>query len=224
MTTLATYWSMTINNPDDNDELIVRNPCDRYVRQVVHTMEVGENGTRHIQAWVRLQRNQSMAFMKKIYPRGHFCPITRDMYNENTHNYAQKNDETTAGQHIITLNDPLPNVDTLLYRVVEQSASRIECIHEWVKTGNWVGRHKVAFQRVMRAVEHEMVQSRAGLEKLLVSATYEKMERNYLIDILLRILHNNANAKEGTEGGGSEGTPSICEDGSSCGDADTDVY
>ena len=120
-----TYWSVTINNPDENDYLIMRNPNDKYIRSLVWTPEVGEEGTEHIQAWIRLQRNQSLAFVKKLYPRAHLKPTDKDMYNENSHQYAQKNDETTAGNHHVVLNDPLPGADTILYKVLDQAFDRL---------------------------------------------------------------------------------------------------
>ena len=93
-----TYWSMTLNNPTDSEMVLIRNPNEKYIRQFVWTPEEGEEtGTPHIQGWLRLQRNQSLSFLKKLYPRAMFKGIEKDEYNENTHNYAQKNDGTERG-------------------------------------------------------------------------------------------------------------------------------
>ena len=105
---------MVINNPTENDYAIVLRGYPDHVRELVWTREVGEGGTEHIQAYVKLQRQQRMSFIKKLFPRGHFKPITRDEYAHNTIVYTQKDDATTAGQHRQTFNDPIPNADTLL--------------------------------------------------------------------------------------------------------------
>ena len=187
MTTLATYWSMTINNPTETDMVLVRNPNDRYIRQLVWTPEVGEDGTSHVQAWIRLQRNQSMAHVKKLYPRAHLKPITKDDYNENSQQYAQKEDDTTAGHHTISLNDPLPGVDTILYRVLEQMYDR-------TSSSNKAGVIPVNdMLKESQIIEDEMVSERAGLEKLFISGTYDKMKRRFYKQIISRLLSKRQN-------------------------------
>jgi len=166
---------MTINNPTEADGVLVRNPNEKYIRQLIWTPEVGEDGTPHVQAWLRLQRNQTMAFVKKLYPRAHLKPLTKEGYNENTHDYAQKDDETTAGHHVISMNDPLPGVDTILYRVLEQAYKG----EEW--------KNDTELLRATEAVENQMVSERAGLEKLFISGTYDKMKRRFYRQIILRL-------------------------------------
>lgn len=188
MTTLATYWSMTINNPTEADGVLVRNPNEKYIRQLVWTPEVGEDGTPHVQAWIRLQRNQTLAFVKKLYPRAHLKPLTKEAYNENTHDYAQKDDETTAGHHVISMNDPLPAVDTILYRVIEQMVTE----HHIMSAS--IGQSEML--QWTRTVENNMVRERAGLEKLFISGTYDKMKRRFFNEIISRILTQQQNADE----------------------------
>jgi len=218
-----TYWSITINNPDENDYLIVQNPNPKYVREMVWTPEVGgEEGTPHIQGWIRLQRNQSQAFVKKIYPRAHLKPCRKDDYNENCHRYAQKNDDTTAGNHHITLNDPLPGSDTILYQVLDQSAERAVGIYPewsnlWGKYGSQMFMmHELSLKKLdTDHIEREMITEKAGLEKLFISPTYEKMKAKYWREILFRIYtHKQDASSEGiqtcTEE--EEGGSSVCED------------
>ena len=172
---------MTINNPTETDAVLVRNPNEKYIRQLVWTPEIGDDGTPHVQAWLRLQRNQTMAFVKKLYPRAHFKPLTKEDYNENTYAYAQKDDETTAGNHVISINDPLPAVDTILYRVLERFwAARTEPI-----SIRDLG--EVEMLRGTQDVENTMVSERAGLEKLFISATYAKMKTRFYKQILNRL-------------------------------------
>lgn len=193
MTTLATYWSMTINNPTEADGVLVRNPNEKYIRQLIWTPEVGEDGTPHVQAWLRLQRNQTMAFVKKLYPRAHLKPLTKEGYNENTHDYAQKDDETTAGHHVISMNDPLPGVDTILYRVLEEAYKESTIgnkgLIEWPETDMLI---------TTRKVEDRLVSERAGLEKLFISGTYDKMKRRFYRQIILRLNTTKQDADEHT--------------------------
>jgi len=119
MTTITTMWSMVINNPSANDYALVVRGYPDYVRELIWTREIGEEDTEHIQAYVKLQRSQRMSFIKKLFPRGHFKPITKDEYSLNTKEYAQKDDETTAGKHRQIYNQPIPAADTLLYQLVE---------------------------------------------------------------------------------------------------------
>lgn len=203
-----TYWSVTVNNPDENDYLIVRNPNPKYIREMVWTPEVGAEGTPHIQAWVRLQRNQSLAFVKKLYPRAHIKPTDKDMYNENSHQYAQKNDDTTAGNHHITLNDPLPANDTVLYQVLERAAERAITItnpdlgNMWHKYGPQVFHMTELTLKKLDTdfIEREMIMERSGMEKLFVSPVYEKMKHKYWREILFRIYSHKQDALHESSG------------------------
>lgn len=218
-----TYWSITINNPDENDYLITRNPNPKYIREMVWTPEVGgEEGTPHIQGWIRLQRNQSQAFVKKLYPRAHLKPCRKDDYNENCHRYAQKNDETTAGNHHITLNDPLPANDTLLYKVLDQAAE-VAVADRGLWTDLW---HKFGAEMWLMpevslkkldtdAVERSMITQQAGLEKIFISPAYEKMKDKYWREILFRVYSHKEDAstnRDETSVAEETRRPQVCED------------
>jgi len=207
-----TYWSMTINNPDENDYVLVRNPNDRYIRQLVWTPEVGEEGTPHIQAWVRLQRNQTFTFMKKLFPRGHFKACTKDDYVENTNQYAQKNDKTTAGAHTITLNDPLVTIETIMKKVIERVIE--QTLEQKVYTE--LDEHRLRVQR-------EFVREDYRNAKFFVSATYKQMWREYGHDMYLNLYSvyeqtrdaedNCVERREEGDASGSDGGSQGDEDG-----------
>jgi len=221
-----TYWSATINNPDANDWIIVMNPNEKYIRQVVYTLEKGEEGTEHIQAWIRLQRNQTFRAVQKLLPRAHLRSCDKDEYNENAYRYAQKNDETTLGNHVITINDPLPNIDTQLYKVLEKAYE----LYDFAKIDrdywSWRGPHDltltqvrikkmkwVDFRVLTEEVEGAFVEEKANLEKLFVSGSYEKMKQRFWRNILLRLKYTNNNA-QGPESScqGEESTEEDYED------------
>lgn len=183
-----TYWSMTINNPTENDYVLVRNPNAKYIRELVWTPEEGENeGTPHIQAWVRMQRNVTLTFMKRMFPRGSFKPCDKDGYNENVHQYAQKNDVTTRGPHTIRINDPLPSVERMLPEIYEgvlgylqkqQPHYSRESLLEAVDYRN--------AQRDRTIVEGDLVRRHGPLyAKIFVSPIYEKLWAKFGFELFI---------------------------------------
>jgi len=196
MLELYTYWSFTLNNPTESEMVLIRNPNQKYIREFVWTPEAGEKTeTPHIQGWIRLQRNQAKPFMIKLYPRAKFIGIGKNDYNENTHQYAQKNDVTTRGLHTISLNDPIPNADTQLYRVLREAFDRI--YPQLQETSMFPDKYTVhhgirdlqflQFLKLTEEIELQQVSQKANLEKIFVSPTYEKMKRKYWRQILSRI-------------------------------------
>jgi len=208
MLELYTYWSFTLNNPTEAELILVRNPNAKYIREFVWTPEEGEDTkTPHVQGWLRLQRNQSKAFVIKLYPRAHFRGIAKDEYNENTHRYAQKNDVTTSGLHTISLNDPIPNADTQLYRVLREGFNRAfpQLKEDSMDPEKYTVTHgirdlsKSQFFKLLEHVETEEVETKANLEKIFVSPTYEKMKQRYWRQILTRIYIHNESEIQGIE-------------------------
>lgn len=230
MTTLATYWSMTINNPDETTMVLIRNPNPKYIRELVWTLEKGEEGTDHVQAWIRLQRNNSMAFVKKLYPRGHFKYINKDAYNENCQAYAQKEDETTNSAHVIKLLDPLPTAEGLYYRICSQIVE--EMSNERVEdfANDRVKRSQMSQENNRRnEIIVEIIMKEKGWEKVVSSPTFKRLF-DYFYPTIIRTCrdflankqtnkqeeetssrHSSINDGE-TEGGGSQNSSTRWEE------------
>lgn len=144
--------------------------------------------------------------MKRLWPKAHFNPIKKDEYNENCINYAQKNDDTTEGHHVNTINDPLPANDTLLYKVLEKAVDHL--IHN---TAEWSNRYQKSAEDIVfhaefslsklktRDIERSMVMERAGLEKIFCSPAYEKMKQTFYPEIIYRILKTQRQDAEETK-------------------------
>jgi len=191
-----TYWSITINNPTEADYLIARNPNEKYVRQFVWTPEEGETtGTPHIQGWLRCQRNMTRTAVQKLYPRSHLKPCDKDEYNERVHQYAQKDDPTTRGPHMITINDPLPSVERMLPEIYQFS------FDNWV--AEHTGRQKLdlvtnlgnfSYQDIRKwrpTAESSLVRERGPLyAKVFVSPVYEKLIKKFGEELFLHWRHN----------------------------------
>lgn len=171
-----TFWSVTINNPDDNDLLIVRNPNDRYVRQVVWTNEVGAEGTPHVQMWVRLHRNNSLSLLKRLYPRGHLKGIAKDEYNENCHAYAQKDDDTTQGSHVLTNASGPPDAVNVLQQVIGRMFS---CYYPDSHPLFSSVPH-AEFESDRRGAEDWLVMKKPYLAKVMTSSGYKQVVERFM--------------------------------------------
>lgn len=159
------FWSMTINNYDETDLALVRNGYPDYCREIVHTTEVGAEGTPHIQAWVKLQRQQRLSFVKKLFPRGHFKPLTSDDYIHNTKAYAQKKDETTAGLSVHKFNDPMNTIESVMKKVIRRMYEDYAEVED--------------IDVAQRYVQKQMVKEDYKYAKIFVSSTYKLMWREY---------------------------------------------
>jgi len=216
MTTLATCWSMTINNPDENDMVLVKHYNGEYIRQIIWTPEEGEDGTPHIQAWVKLMKQQRMSFIKKLFPRGHFKSITADEYNRNCREYAQKDDDTTMGSHVISYNEQIPDVVGFLRKMLE-NASGCDPSHDnqpdtaeaWM--AHWYRPNEILTRCLVE--EKRAVAARPSVAKLLVSPTYTRVKKLYMREIIENIVtalyHTNADDDQGTGTGETDDEQSI---------------
>lgn len=216
--TTATFWAMTINNPEDNDRAIVTNGYPDYVRALIHTDEVGEDGTPHIQAWIKLQKQQRMSFVKKLFPRGHFTPFTKDEYELNTRRYVQKNDETTAGVHIQKFNDPIPDCVSILKRFCTEV---IEYNRDQFARGTGKSYDIRAY---IKHMESDAVVENPYNAKIFVSPTYTRIKKLYLDEIFSHAMDKiNARDQDSASQDESDAEEQESnEDGSCDGSEDTD--
>lgn len=194
-----TYWSLTLNNPTEADMVIVRNPNEKYVRKFIWTPEQGADGTPHIQGWLRLQRNQTLTFVKKLYPRAHLKPLKKDEYNENTHRYAQKDDDTTRGAHTITMNDPMPSVESVIEAIMRRMMTTPDTpLYRNTQNPNRYSVDDSAFSKQERRwVEEEMViEKGASYAKLFVSPVYGRIWDEFARQIYLHLRDKQCQAQE----------------------------
>lgn len=71
-TVRSTWWSITINNPTDDDRSALAAP-PTFVKRIKYQDEVGENGTLHIQGAVNTAQCR-MSMLKQWLPRAHLEP------------------------------------------------------------------------------------------------------------------------------------------------------
>jgi len=208
-TVTTAFWSMTINNYDETSLALVRNGYPDYCREIIHTLEEGKEGTPHIQAWIKLQRQQRLSFVKKLFPRGHFKPLTSAEYTHNTKIYAQKNDETTRSAHVHTFNDPTGTVEALIPKVIH---------YMWNEYGDVDDRDVARMY-----AERDMVEENWRLAKIFVSAVYKQMWKQFGAEMMSGVskerhthTHTHTDEKLSHEGGitDGEGTERDDEEGS----------
>lgn len=172
------FWGMTINNYDETDLAMVQNGYPDYMREVVYTLEKGEEGTPHIQAYIKLQRQQRMSFVKKLFPRGHFKPLTSDVYVANTKRYAQKLDETAVAAAVHKFNDPTHTLESVIKRMVVKMIEDEEL-------------QDVDLDVCKTIVEKQMVREDYRYAKIFVSSTYSQMWKKFGHEMYENIFHTH---------------------------------
>lgn len=181
-----TYWGMVINNYSPEELILVQHGYGDYMREIIHTLEKGEEGTNHIQAWIRMKRDVRQSFMKKLYPRANFKILGSDEYNENAKRYAQKDDETTQSAHTHKFYEPVLTIETLARKVIDTMIDR-----DWHHAQLYSERgynHRVFGHNLKFQVESEMVRGDYKLAKLFSSQVYQRMWVDFGPDMVCDVL------------------------------------
>lgn len=161
------FWGMTINNYDESDLAMVQHGYPDYMRELVYTLEKGEEGTPHIQAFIKLQRQQRMSFVRKLFPRGHFTPLTSDVYVQNTKKYAQKLDETAVAAAVHKFNDPTHTLESVIKKMVIKIREDENLMEE------------PDLDVCKTTIEKQMVKEDYRYAKIFVSSTYSQMWKKF---------------------------------------------
>lgn len=152
---------------------MVQNGYPDYMREIVHTLEEGKNdGVPHVQAYIKLQRQQRLSFVRKLFPRGHFTPLTSDDYILNTKRYAQKLDGTAVSAAVHQFNDPTHTIESVIRRMV------VKMMEDHSET-NYLSDDQMDISIHRRIIEKEMVREDYKYAKIFVSATYERMWKQF---------------------------------------------
>jgi len=166
------FWGMTINNYDETDLALVRQGYPDFVRQIVYTLEKGESGTPHVQAYIRLFRQQRLSYVKKLFPRGNFKALLADEYKLNMKNYAQKLDLTAESPAVIT-NNPFPDPIVELTDVITSVRNAL-----FLNISVLDITERKAMEHI-RLEEGWRVQQKPALAKFYVSTTYKAVKKEF---------------------------------------------
>jgi len=182
MSEFGTYWRMTINNYDATDLALVQQGYPEFIRQLVYTFEKGEEGTPHIQAYIRMKRDCRRSMMKKLFPRGNFGKIDNAEYQLNSQRYAQKLDTTARSPATITNWEALLTIEGVIKEVINKMLEDFE------------DEDDINIARSL--VEREMVRSDYKYAKVFVSATYKQMWRQFGNDMYYCLFHKKYDQPE----------------------------
>jgi len=182
---LTAFWGMTINNYDETDLAMVHNGYPDHMRELVHTLEEGEEGTPHIQAYLKLNRQQRLSFVKKLFPRGHFKALTSAAYIENTKGYAQKLDPTARSPATHKFYDPVHTIEGLVRKVI------LKAIEDYPDVED--------LSAARRAVERQLVIEDYSMAKVFVSATYKNMWKEFGHQMYENVFHAHQQKLEDEE-------------------------
>lgn len=186
------FWGMTINNYDETDLALVQQGYGDFVKQLVYTPERGEDGTPHIQAYIRLYRQQRLSYVKKLFPRGHFTALTSGEYKLNTQRYAQKQDATAEGPSVIT-NNPFPDPVVELIDVLR--AVR----RTWLDPSvSWFNTTEKDIMYYIQQEQHHRVAEKPSLAKFYVSAVYKSVKKDYWRSLCRFLDQEASDEKDGT--------------------------
>lgn len=166
------FWGMTINNYDETDLALVQQGYPDHIRQIVYTLERGVEGTPHIQAFIKLFRQQRLSYVKKLFPRGSFKALTVDVYKLNAQRYAQKLDSTAESGAVIS-NNPFPDPVVELTSVVEAAFENF---------GDGSPYYLVKdreFNLMAILEERARVAEKPALAKFYVSSTYKNVKKEF---------------------------------------------
>lgn len=174
MTGITTaFWEFTINNYTPTDTALLQQGYPDQLRQLVYSREVGEDGTPHIQGYVRLLRQQRLSYVRKLFPRAHFRGITCEVYNLNAQRYPQKQDSTSDG-HVVITNNAFPDPITELLEVID------EAMGDDMKTTK-------ELKADISATEFQRVIERPARAKFYVSAVYTKVKERFLHELIVSV-------------------------------------
>lgn len=176
-----THWRMTINNYDETDLALVQQAYPDFIRKIVYTLEKGENGTPHIQAFIKMKRDCRFSFMKKLFPRGNFGALTTADYKLNAERYAQKLDATAESPAIIQNGDPAHCVEGAIRKVFEWIFRNVIDDHQRIDY----------LPQFRKSAERELVREDFTLAKIFVSSTYKTMWKEFGQEMYANYFHTH---------------------------------
>lgn len=192
---MTAFWGMTINNYTETHLALLRQGYPDHLRQLVYTLEKGEDtGTPHVQAYLRLFRQQRLSYVKKLFPGANFKALSSDEYILNAQAYAQKLDSTAQSPASIT-NNQIPDPVSELLGVIRDV---FETYADTNKAVDWRRINRSQMVQYKRAIECIRVVERPSLAKFYVSSVYEKVWSAFGAQLMEHVCAEQERAQKGT--------------------------
>jgi len=191
---MTAFWGMVINNYTETHLALLRQGYPDHLKQLVYTLEKGESGTPHVQAYLRLFRQQRISYVKKLFPGANFQALTSDEYILNAQAYAQKLDETAEGAASIT-NNQIPDPVTELLSVIRDVYSTYANDNTAV---TWRMMHYRDMASYKTVIERLRVTDRPSLAKFYVSPIYNKVWSTFGQQLMFHVCEEQKRAETET--------------------------
>ena len=91
----SSWWSITLNNPTEEDRQTVKGPPPRWLKMIKGQEEVGENGTHHLQMVANTEQIRASQ-LKAWLPRSHIEAPKSQKHKDNLINYVHKEETAVA--------------------------------------------------------------------------------------------------------------------------------
>lgn len=184
MSESGTVWSITINNPSDEDREALKS-WPSFVKEVIGQDEVGENGTLHFQGLVKCKYTTKFNALKKWLPRSH---IEKARNVKALMNYVQKSETAVEGTQI-KLSECVSESKEFITpskfpRLVVRKAMEYMDQLDWKLNGEWYDRYEAYEYRsfrdaVIQATLKQMVREGWHIELLAVNPQVMKALTTY---------------------------------------------
>lgn len=191
---MTAFWGMVINNYTETHLALIRQGYPDHCRKIVYTLEKGESGTPHIQAYLRLFRQQRLSYVKKLFPGANFKALTSDEYILNAENYAQKLDGTAESPAHIT-NNAIPDPVNELLSVIRDVYSTYANDNTSATWSKMSYREVASYKSV---IERLRVEERPSLAKFYVSGVYDKVWSTFGRSLMVHVCAERNRAENDT--------------------------
>jgi len=172
-----THWGMVINNYTETDLALVQQGYPDHIRQLVYTLEAGDSGTPHIQAFIKMKRDCRLTHMKKLFPRANFKFLDSSEYRLNAQRYAQKLDDTAQSAATITNGDPLHTIEGTVRTIINRMITEYP--------------HEEDLTVARRQAEYDAIMEDYSMAKVFVSSTYKAMWKEFGNTMYKSIVHTH---------------------------------
>lgn len=188
MSESGTVWSITINNPTEEDRAVLK-AWPAFVKELLGQDEVGENGTLHFQGMVKTKYTVKFPALKKWLPRAH---IEKSRNSKALEQYVQKKETAVENTQVRMSESVSENKEYVIPskfpRLVVMKAKEYMDNHDWKIHGQWFDmydayEYKAFRDAVVNATIREMIKEGWHIELLAVNPQVMKALNTYFLEL-----------------------------------------
>lgn len=188
MSESGTVWSITINNPNEEDREALK-AWPSFVKELIGQDEVGENGTLHFQGMVKTKYTVKFSALKKWVSRAH---IEKCRNSKALEQYVQKAETAVENTQVRMSESVSENKEYVIPskfpRLVVKKAKEYFDKEDWRVDGKWFDIYEdyttKSFQdAVVNATIREMIKEGWHIELLAVNPQVMKALQKYFLEL-----------------------------------------